>query len=64
MEAEVFNAFRSIAVTDLKAMAAAQALCRRDADVTSLKSDMILMKWMLGSVMAFNIAISLKLFLL
>jgi hypothetical protein len=64
MEAEVFDAFRAIGVTDLKAMAAAQALSRRDADVTSLKSDMVLVKWMLGFVMALNVAVSLRLFLL
>ncbi len=63
LEAEVFDAFRSIGVPDLPAMAAAQALSRRDADVVSLKADMGLLKWMVGSVMALNIAILLKLFL-
>jgi len=60
MEAEVFDAFRSIGVP---AMAAAQMLSRRDADIVSLKADMGLLKWMVGAVMALNIAILLKLFL-
>jgi hypothetical protein len=63
MEAEEFDAFRSIGVPDLSAMAAAQALSRRDADVVSLKADMVLLKWMVGSVMALSVAILLKLFL-
>jgi hypothetical protein len=39
------------------------ALSRRDNDVTSLKADMLLLKWMHGFVLAFQIAIAIKLFL-
>ncbi len=46
-----------------KALRAAGALARRDDDVGSLKADVALMKWMLGVVMAFEIAIFFKLFL-
>lgn len=46
-----------------KALRAAGALAPRDDDVGSLKADMALMKWMLGVVMAFEIAIFFKLFL-
>ena len=62
MEAEVFDAFRSIGVGDEKAMAAAEALSRRDpgmvvlqgdvgtvkADVGSLKSDVSVIKGDVG----------------
>ena len=45
-----------------KALKAATALSKRDDDVASIKSDMLLMKWMLGVVLAFQIAIAVKLF--
>lgn len=63
MQAEVFEAFRAIDVPEEKALRAATALSRRDDDVTSLKSDVAIIKWMLGFVLAFEIATVLKLFL-
>ena len=63
IQAEVFEAFRAIDIPEDKAMKAAQALSRRDEDVSSLKSDMQLMKWMLGFVLAFQVAIFAKLFI-
>jgi hypothetical protein len=49
-------------VPEDKALKAAAALSRRDDDVTSIKVDVLLMKWMLGFVLAFQIAIAIKLF--
>ncbi len=63
MQSEVFEAFRAIDVPEDKALKAAQALSRRDDDVGSLKSDMTLMKWMMGFVLAFQVAIFVKLFI-
>jgi hypothetical protein len=63
LQAEVFEAFRAIDVPEDKALKAATALSKRDDDVTSIKSDVLLMKWMLGFVLAFQIAITVKLFL-
>ncbi len=63
MQSEVYEAFRSIDVPEEKAVKAAAALSRRDDDVGSLKSDMNLMKWMLGFVLAFQIGIFVKLFI-
>ena len=34
-----------------------------DDDVTSIKADLLLMKWMVGFVLALQIAIGVKLFL-
>ena len=62
MQSEVFEAFRAIDVPEDKALKAATALGRRDDDVTSIKADVLLMKWMLGFVLAFQIAIAIKLF--
>jgi len=63
MQSEVFEAFRSIDVPEDKAMKAAAALSRRDDDVHGLKSDVNLLKWMLGFVLAFQIGIFIKLFM-
>ncbi|ALG70565.1 hypothetical protein VY88_06550 [Azospirillum thiophilum] len=63
MQSEVYEAFRSIDVPEDKAVKAAAALSKRDDDVGTLKSDMNLMKWMLGFVLAFQIGIFVKLFI-
>jgi len=62
LQSEVFDAFRSIGLTEDKAVKAAAALSARDHDVTSLKSDMSVMKWMMGFTLAFQVAIFAKLF--
>ncbi len=63
MQSEVYEAFQSIDVPEDKAVKAAAALSKRDDDVGTLKSDMNLMKWMLGFVLAFQIGIFVKLFI-
>jgi hypothetical protein len=62
MQAEVFEAFRAIDIPEDKALKAATALSRRDDDVTSIKADVLLMKWMLGVNLALLIAVAVKLF--
>lgn len=62
MRSEVCEAFRSIDVPEDKAVKAASALGKRDDDVGTLKSDMNLLKWMMGFVLAFQIGIFVKLF--
>lgn len=74
MQSEVFKAFRSIDVPEDKAFKAAEALSRRDPDLSSdlktlrtdvgaLKTDVAVFKWMLGFVLALQVAIAVKLFL-
>ena len=63
MQAEVFEAFRAIDKRQDKAVKAVTALSKRDDDVSSLKGDMLLMKWMMGFVLAFQVAIFAKLFI-
>ena len=63
VQKKVFEAFRSIDIAEDKALRAAEALTRRDDDVNPLKSDMTLMKWMMGFVLAFQVAIFVKLFI-
>jgi len=62
IQSEIFDAFRSMGVSEDKAVKAAAALSRRDDDVTSLKTDVNLMKWMIGFVLAFQVASFVKLF--
>ncbi len=62
MQSEVFEAFRSIDVPEDKALKAAAALSKRDDDVTSVRSELTVIKWMMGFVLAFQVAIFVKLF--
>ena len=63
MQTEVFEAFRAIDIPEDKALKAAAALSKRDDDVASLKGEFLLLKWMMGFVLAFQIAIFVKLFM-
>ncbi len=62
MQSEVFEAFRAIDVPEDKALKATAALSRRDDDVASIEVAFMLLKWMIGFVLAFRIAIALKIF--
>lgn len=62
MQSGVFEAFREIDIPEEKAPKAASAPSPRDDDVNGLKSDMALMKWMLGVSLASQVAIFAKLF--
>ncbi len=63
VQSEVFEAFRSIGVDEDKALKAATALNERDKDVADVKSDVKVLKWMSGFILAFQIAFFAKLFL-
>jgi hypothetical protein len=63
MHTEVFEAFRELWATEEKSLKAAAALSKRDDDVSSIKSDLTVMKWMMGFVLAFQVAIFAKMFI-
>ena len=63
VQTEVFEAFRAIDIPEGKALKAAAALSKRDDDVALLKTDTSILKWMIGFVLAFQVAIFAKLFL-
>ncbi|MSP00155.1 MAG: integrase [Acetobacteraceae bacterium] len=63
MQSEVFEAFRAIDIPEDKALKAATALSKRDDDVASIKAELLLVKWMVGFVLAFQIAVAVKLFM-
>jgi hypothetical protein len=63
MQSEVFEAFRAIDVPEDKALKAATALSKRDDDVTDIKRDLAVLKWMVGTLYPLVVAILLKLFI-
>lgn len=63
MQTEDFEAFRAIDIPKDNALKAAAALSKRDDDVASLKTDTAILRWMMGFVLAFQVAIFAKLFL-
>lgn len=63
MQSEVFEAFRAINIPEDKAIKAAQALSKRDDEVGSVKAELLVIKWMMGFVLAFQVAIFAKLFM-
>ena len=62
MHSELFEAFRAIDIREEKALKAASALSRRDDDVSAIKAELLLIKWMMGFVLAFQVAIFVKMF--
>jgi len=61
MESEVYEAFRAIDIPEEKAAKAAAALSKRDDDVGVMTTSMLVIKWMLGFVLAFQVGIFVKL---
>jgi hypothetical protein len=62
MISEVYEALKDAGASE-KSRQAAEALSKRDGDVTDLKSDVRIIKWMMGSVLAFQLAIFVKMFI-
>lgn len=63
VQSEDFEAFRAIDIPEGKALRAAETLGRRDDDVTSIKGDLTIMKWMVGTLYPLTFAILLKLYI-
>ncbi len=63
MQSEILEAFRAIDIPEDKALKAATALSKRDDDVTSIKGEFLILRWMMGFVLAFQIAIFVKMFM-
>ncbi|MBY6243291.1 integrase [Methylosinus sp. Sm6] len=63
LQSEVFEAFRAIDIPEDKALKAATALSKRDDEVSSIKGELLVIKWMMGFVLAFQVAIFAKLFM-
>ncbi len=63
VQSGVFEAFRKIGVTEDKALTATSALSRRDEEVVSQSHDMMVLKWMKGVELAYQVAIPFKQFI-
>lgn len=63
LQSEVFEAFRAIDIPEEKALKAATALSQRDNDVSAIKAELLVLKWMMGFVLAFQVAIFVRSFL-
>lgn len=63
MQSEVHEAFRAIDIPEDEALKAAAASSKRDDEVASVKGESLVVEWMMGFVLAFQVAIFGKLFL-
>jgi hypothetical protein len=62
MIAEVYEAFRSAGAEDDKARAAASAIAEYNRDIGEIKSNLALLKWMVGFNLAFTLAVVWRVF--
>ncbi len=62
MIAEVYEAFRSAGAEDDKARAAASAIAEYNRDIGEIRSNLTLLKWMIGFNLAFTLAILWRVF--
>lgn len=62
-QSDVYQAFRSLDIPEDKALKAAEALSKRDNEVSDLKRDIAVIKWMMGFVLAMQVALFLKAFM-
>jgi hypothetical protein len=62
MIAEVYEAFRSAGAEDDKARAAATAIAEYNRDISEIKSNLALLKWMVGFNLAFTLAVLWRVF--
>ena len=62
MVAEVYDALKEAGASEEKARKAAEVLASDDSDFADIRSDLKLMKWMLGATFAGVIATVLRVF--
>jgi hypothetical protein len=63
LQSEVYEAFRAIDIPEDKATKAATVLSHRDDAVSSLKGEILVIKWMMGFVLAMQVAVFAKVFI-
>ena len=62
MIAEVYDALTDAGASKEKAEAAAKAVAQYDRDISVIKGDLQLLKWMVGFNLAFSMAMLWKIF--
>ena len=62
MVTEVYDALISAGADEQKARAAAEAVAKYDKDISEVKANLMLIKWMIGFNLAFTMAVVWKVF--
>jgi hypothetical protein len=63
MISEVYDALVSAGAPEEKARKAAESLTKNDDRLAKIEGELLVIKWMMGFVLAFQVAIVAKLFL-
>ena len=63
MVSEVYDALIAAGSPEDKARKAAEALTKNEDRLAKIEAELLLIKWMMGFVLAFQVAIAAKLFL-
>lgn len=63
MISEVYDAFLAAGAPEDKASKAAEALTVHESRFSKIEADLLILKWMVGFVLALLVAIAMKLFL-
>ena len=62
MNSEVYDALLSAGADEAKAREAAKSVARYDADIAEIKASLLLLKWMVGFILAFVVALTWRVF--
>ena len=62
MNSEVYDALLSAGADEVKAREAAKSVARYDADIAEIKASLLLLKWMVGFILAFVVALTWRVF--
>ena len=62
MNSEVYDALLSAGADEAKAREAAKSVARHDADIAEIKASLLLLKWMVGFILAFVVALTWRAF--
>ena len=62
MNSEVYDALLSAGADEVKAREAAKSVARYDADIAEIKASLLLLKWMVGFILVFVVALTWRVF--
>lgn len=62
MNSEVYDALVSAGADETKAREAAKSVARYDADIAEIKASLLFLKWMVGFILVFVVALTWRVF--
>ena len=62
MNSEVYDALIDACATETKAREAAKSIAQCDGDIAEIKASLLVIKWMVGFVLAFVVAMTWRMF--